>query len=70
MERATQFSVDIAVKNHLDRFKAERKEAILAHFKSRRRMITNSMAIEYAVVGFESMEQVLRRKMKEEKRGR
>jgi hypothetical protein len=44
---STQFSVDISVKDRLDRYKAENKEEIIARLKARRRLVTNSMVIQY-----------------------
>jgi len=50
-EESTQFSVDIVVKDRLDRYKAENKEEILAKLKARRRLVTNSMVIKYLLDG-------------------
>jgi hypothetical protein len=44
---ATQFSVEIETKDSLDRYKVEHKEEILAFAKSRKRYVTNTMAIGY-----------------------
>lgn len=47
MTSTTQFSVAIKAKNRLDRYKAERKEEIISALKLKRRLVTNSHAIEY-----------------------
>ena len=47
---STQFSISIKVKNTLDRYKAENKEKILVAMKKKKRMVTNSDAIEYLLM--------------------
>ena len=50
---ATQLSIDIEVKNRLDRYKAVNKERIIAAYKPRRRWATNSLAIRYMLDSLE-----------------
>ena len=49
MEKMTQLSIEMAVKNGLDRFKAENKEVILERYKDlkRKRLVTNGDAIRF-----------------------
>ena len=44
---ATQFSISIDTKNRLDRFKAMRKEDILTRYRRKKRLVTNSLAIDF-----------------------
>jgi hypothetical protein len=46
-EDATQFSIEIDVKNDLDMYKANHKEIILEKYARKKRMITNSLAIRF-----------------------
>lgn len=44
---ATQFSIAIETKNKLDRLKVEKKDEIIRRYKLKRRMITNTLIIQY-----------------------
>lgn len=44
---ATQFSIEVATKDRLDRFKMQNKNEILTKRKAKRRMATNTMVIDY-----------------------
>ena len=46
-KNATQFSIAIETKNRLDRFKAQNKETIIEKYKLKKRMVTNTLAIDY-----------------------
>jgi len=55
MENYTQVGVEISTKNRLDTFKANYKNDILSHFKRKKRLITNSLAVEYLLDKHERM---------------
>jgi len=46
-EDSTQFGITIGVKDRLDRYKAQHKDAIITKYKKKRRLVTNSDVILY-----------------------
>jgi len=47
MEDYTQFGIDAGVKDRLDSYKAKHKNIILKKYDRKKRMVTNTLVIQY-----------------------
>jgi hypothetical protein len=47
MENYTQFGIAVDVKDRLDKYKARHKNEILKKYKRKKRMVTNTLAIQH-----------------------